>query len=168
MVCSDCPDAHECNLGETLSPCPIWHYADSSTDGDCKPCPDGYDCTTGVKVACAAGTYSSAQDMGCLTCPPGYKCAATVGEPTICAGGTYALGGADSCTTCASKYYSADGSRYCSPTPAGFRLNDASNGITVCPHKKRSRWSNLTCHTCLDGYLCPEATGMETQELGCP
>jgi len=79
MVCSACPDGHECNEGETLAPCPVWHYADSSTAGDCKPCPDGYDCTTGVKVACPAGTYSSAQDFTCNVCPPGYKCPALSG-----------------------------------------------------------------------------------------
>ena len=56
-ACSTCPDGYECNNGETLAPCPIWHYADSTTNGDCLPCPDGYSCEGGIKTACAAGFY---------------------------------------------------------------------------------------------------------------
>ena len=31
----------------TFSPCPIWTYADSNTNGDCLPCPDGHECYDG-------------------------------------------------------------------------------------------------------------------------
>jgi hypothetical protein len=168
MACTICPDAHECNFGETLAPCPIWHYADSSTTGDCMPCLDGYDCTKGIKESCPAGTYSSAQDMTCLTCPPGYYCAAQVATPTVCAGGTYSLGGASSCSTCPTDYYSEEGNQYCTPVPQGFKINSGSNGLTVCAHKTYSDWGETTCSTCPDGYLCPEKTGFYTQELKCP
>jgi hypothetical protein len=151
-----------------MSPCPLWHYSDSTTLGDCEPCPDGYDCDTGVKVACLAGFYSSAQDQTCLSCPPGFSCAATVGTPSVCAGGTYSLGGASSCTACPSDYYSEEGNAYCTPVPPGFKINSASNGLTVCAHKTYSDWGTTTCTTCPDGYLCPEKTQFYTSELSCP
>lgn len=174
MQCTACPDAHECNgpsgsaAGETLAPCPIWHYADSTTEGDCLPCPDGYDCSTGVKVACDAGTYSSAQDFGCLTCPEGFYCPSLAGSPTVCPGGEYSLGGASSCSTCGSDYYSEEGNAYCTPVPPGFKINSDSDGLTVCAHKTYSDWGETTCSTCPDGYLCPEKTGFYTAYLGCP
>jgi len=61
MACTQCPDGHECNKGETLAPCPVWHYMlnSESMKGDCAPCTDGYDCTDGKKTICAPGTYAS-------------------------------------------------------------------------------------------------------------
>ena len=40
--------------------------------------------------------------------------------------------------------------------PPGYRINDNSDGIEVCPHTTYSRWGETTCSTCADGFLCPE------------
>ena len=78
MGCTLCPVGHECNDGQTLAPCPVWHYANAGSD-DCAPCLEGYDCSKTTlanynMVACPAGTYGTAQSLGCITCPQGYFC----------------------------------------------------------------------------------------------
>jgi len=57
---------------------------------------------------------------------------------------------------------------FCSPVPPGMRINDAGNGLTVCPHKTYSDWGDKTCIVCPNRYLCPEKTQFYTGELSCP
>ena len=114
--------------------------------------PDAY-------VQCQPGYYSQPLDFVCKPCPKGHYCpnAATT-VPVKCAGGTYADEGLVTCDTCPGDYYSLEGSEYCSPVPAGYKINASNDGLEICPHKYYSRWGETTCTICVDGFLCPEGS----------
>merc|ERR1719232_75018 len=188
MACTSCPVNHECPLGQTIAPCPLFFY---SNDGEsyCQPCPDGKDCRESrqpntssgaawstaltetyaesvaaiiAPVSCVGGFYSRALDFMCVPCPRGHSCAAGAAEPVQCLGGQYADEGQETCSTCPTEYYSKAGSAYCTPVPPGFRIKDdglTTEDIEVCPHKTYSEWGEETCETCEAGFLCPQKTG---------
>ena len=110
-TCTDCPKGHECNRGETLSPCPIFHTSTTGS-GECVLCGDGKDCRliNSDPTDCGAGYYRGAADPNCTPCPRGHYCPnANNGVPTKCPAGKFANEAESVCTDCPADYYSISG-----------------------------------------------------------
>ena len=151
-----------------------------------KSCDIGYMCAGSAgKVACGAGTYSSAlggsscgscpagkicpvgyHEINPISCPKGYFMASTgsSGPCTICTAGYMCpTAGMSTPTGCSNGQWTIEGQISCDPCPAGYYC--AGNVKTVCGAGYYCPIGSSAPAACTGGYYCPGATGIQ---LICP
>ncbi|KAL8273754.1 hypothetical protein Esti_002354 [Eimeria stiedai] len=175
--CVSCSSSKICPEGSSTEySCPKGWYYDEANDGQCQICSIGYYCSTGVPVACRAGTYGAyvpeKESPDCLPCPEGFFCdeaAMTRVSIKPCTAGytCNSTGLPRPRTICPAGAYCPEGTAISAGTPCPAGTWSSQTGLTSISECKRVRAgvysyegaTSVDGHgRCAKGYYCPEGS----------